>query len=212
MLVSASLFGRLPDRIGRRRVLLVTVAADGVFGILSALAPSFEALLILRFLTGAAVGGTLPVDNAMMAEFLPPARRGRWLVLLEGFWAVGTIVIALAAWIASAAGVTEAWRWLFALTALPALIGIWLRLWVPESPMYLLKQGREIEARAVLDRVLRANGQPPLAERVVAPLSPPAEGMFPPSLRRRSLLVMLLWFLVSISYYSVFIWMPPRLA
>ena len=46
---------------------------------------------MLRLLTGIGVGGTLPVDYAMMAEFLPPGRRGRWLVALEGFWAVGTI-------------------------------------------------------------------------------------------------------------------------
>ena len=50
----------------------------------TALAPSFAALLALRLLTGIGVGGTLPVDYAMMAEFLPLERRGRWLVALEG--------------------------------------------------------------------------------------------------------------------------------
>jgi putative MFS transporter len=195
-------------------VLLVTVACDALFGILSVFAPSFGALLLLRFLTGAAVGGTLPVDYAMMAEFLPPQNRGRWLVLLEGFWAVGTIVVALAAWIASAAGAAEAWRWIFAVTALPALIGIWLRLWIPESPLYLLGRGRAAEAKAVLNKVLSRNGQPPLGEaiRVVAPSTPALHGMFSPDLRRRSLLAMLLWFLVSISYYGIFTWIPVRLA
>ncbi|MGO4781192.1 MFS transporter, partial [Lysobacter sp. 2RAB21] len=75
-------------------MLLITVACDAVFGLLSVFAPSFAALLALRFLTGIAVGGTLPVDYAMMAEFLPPRNRGRWLVMLEGFWAVGTIAVA----------------------------------------------------------------------------------------------------------------------
>jgi putative MFS transporter len=212
MMIGASLFGRLADRIGRRKVLLITVACDGLFGLLSVFAPSFGVLLALRFLTGAAVGGTLPVDYAMMAEFLPPRNRGRWLVLLEGFWAVGTVAIALAAWIASANGATEAWRWLFALTALPALIGIWLRLWIPESPLHLLRTGRATEAREVLDRVLRANGQPPLTEEVVAPPPPPAVGLLSAPLRRRSLLTFLVWFLVSLSYYGVFTWMPARLA
>ncbi|TNC68504.1 MFS transporter [Rubellimicrobium roseum] len=212
MLVGASLFGRLADRIGRRRVLLVTVACDGIFGLLSVFAPSFEMLLALRFLTGAAVGGTLPVDYALMAEFLPPRSRGRWLVFLEGFWAVGTVAIALAAWALSGAGVAEPWRWLFALTALPALIGIWLRLWVPESPMYLLRRGEAAEARAVLDRVLVANGQPPLDGPVVAPPARPSAGLLSPGLRRLTLLVLPVWFLVSISYYGVFTWMPARLA
>ena len=101
MLLGAWGFGRLADRTGRRRVLIVTVLVDAAFGLASAFAPSFAALLALRLLTGVGVGGTLPVDYAMMAEFLPPERRGRWLVALEGFWAVGTVTVALAAWAAS---------------------------------------------------------------------------------------------------------------
>ena len=68
-----------------------------MFGLLSALSPNFTLLLVFRFLTGMAVGGTLPVDYAMMAEFLPKKVRGRFLVYLESFWALGTILIALLA-------------------------------------------------------------------------------------------------------------------
>ena len=143
MLVGAWGFGRLADRIGRRRVLIVTVLIDAVFGLASVFAHDFTLLLALRLLTGIGVGGTLPVDYAMMAEFLPPRRRGRWLVALEGFWAVGTIAVALAAWAANHWAGDQAWRWLFAATALPALIGFWLRLWLPESPHYLLHRGEE---------------------------------------------------------------------
>ncbi|MDB6453898.1 MFS transporter [Falsirhodobacter sp. 20TX0035] len=208
MFLGAALFGRLADRIGRRRVLLITVACDAVFGLLSVFAPGFGILLALRFLTGVAVGGTLPVDYAMMAEFLPPKNRGRWLVGLEGFWAVGTLIIALTAWIASLMGAAEAWRWMFAVAALPALIGIWLRLWIPESPMYLLKAGREAEARAVLTKVLRVNGQTMPAGTLALP---PALG-FTPDLRRMTVAVAALWFLVSVAYYGVFVWVPGRLA
>ena len=69
MFVGAWGFGALADRWGRRRIFLITVLLDAVFGLLSALSPSFAVLLIFRFLTGMAVGGTLPVDYAMMAEF-----------------------------------------------------------------------------------------------------------------------------------------------
>jgi len=214
MFIGAALFGRIADRIGRRRVLLLTVACDAIFGLASAFAPGFGLLLVLRFLTGAAVGGTLPVDYAMMAEFLPPRNRGRWLVILEGFWAVGTIAIALVAWAAASAGAAEAWRWIYAAAALPALIGIWLRLWVPESPMFLLRQGREAEARAVVDRVLAANGASPLSTqvRLAAPPAAPAGGIWAGPLRRRTFAMAALWFLVSLAYYGVFTWLPPRLA
>jgi putative MFS transporter len=213
MLIGAAGFGRLADRIGRRNVLIVTVACDALFGLLSVFAPSFAILLGLRFLTGIAVGGTLPVDYAMMAEFLPAKNRGRWLVMLEGFWALGTVVIALAAWIAASLLVVDAWRWIFVVTALPALIGIGLRFLVPESPLYLLRAGREPEARAVVDKVLRTNGKPTLAAGTVlaAPVMTKSS-LFSPDLRRQTIMILAVWFLVSVSYYGVFTWLPAKLA
>ena len=216
MFVGAWGFGRLADRIGRRNLLILTVGMDAVFGLASVFAQDFTLLLVLRFLTGAAVGGTLPVDYAMMAEFLPPKNRGRWLVWLEGFWAVGTIVIALTAWIAAANGAVAPWRWIFAVAAFPALIGIFLRIWVPESPMYLVRKGRADQARVVIDRVLAANGTQALprdAELVPAPVPAGAESsIFAPLLRSRTIGVLAVWFLVSLSYYGVFVWVPGQLA
>lgn len=215
MFVGASIFGRLADRLGRRKVLLLTVATEAIFGLLSVFAPSFTVLLVLRFITGMAVGGTLPVDYAMMAEYLPPKNRGRWLVWLEGFWAIGTIIIALTAWITSHYAPEGAWRWIFLIAALPSLIGIWLRLWVPESPMFLIKNGRDAEAREVMERVLRVNGAEPLpaAVRIVpTPVETDPDGLFGPALRQRSIAILAVWFLVSLSYYGVFVWLPPQLA
>ncbi|MFV0408123.1 MAG: MFS transporter [Paracoccus sp. (in: a-proteobacteria)] len=216
MFFGAFVFGRVADRIGRRNVLLLTVACDAVFGLASVFAGNFELLLVLRFLTGIAVGGTLPVDYAMMAEFLPPRNRGRWLVVLEGFWAVGTIVVALTAWIAASYGAAAPWRWIFLIAALPGLIGIFLRLWVPESPMYLLKSGQPDRALSVVNRVLRANGASPLPEGTLLTLPAPPEGapasIFAPGLIRRTIGIMAVWFLVSVSYYGVFVWVPGWLA
>lgn len=214
MLIGAAVFGRLADRYGRRRVLLITVALDAIFGILSAFSPSFAVLLVFRFLTGIAVGGTLPVDYAMMAEFLPSKNRGRWLVMLEGFWAVGTVIVALAAWAASIAGVADAWRYIFIVTAAPAFIGIWLRLWIPESPMYLLKTGDTKQAKAVMNRVLRANGKAEMGkdEELIAPQIVTNERLLSPNLRQRTLTTLAIWFLVSVSYYGIFTWIPARLA
>ena len=214
MLVGAAGFGRLADRIGRRRVLIITVACDALFGTLSIFAPDFSILLVLRFLTGMAVGGTLPVDYAMLAEFLTARNRGRWLVMLEGFWALGTLIVALVAWALSLGGIADGWRYIFAVTAIPALIGIGLRFLVPEAPLYLLRRGRGEEAKAVLDRMLVANGKASLGAGVslAPPASLPQPGLFSADLRQRSLMILAIWFLVSISYYGVFTWLPPRLA
>lgn len=216
MFLGAALFGRLADRVGRRNVLIVTVACDAVFGLASALSPDFQWLLALRFLTGAAVGGTLPVDYAMMAEFLPPKNRGRWLVWLEGFWALGTLIVALTAWAAATWAFATPWKLIYVVAALPACIGVFLRLWVPESPMYLLRKGREPQARAIINRVRVANGAPALPEgaRLILPASTPAPagGILAPGLARTTLAVLSVWFLVSLSYYGVFVWLPGKLA
>jgi MFS transporter, putative metabolite:H+ symporter len=215
MLIGAWGFGQLADRFGRRRVLIGTVLMDGLFGLLSAAAPNFSVLLALRFLVGAAVGGTLPVDYAMMAEFLPASRRGRWLVGLESFWAVGTLALALTSALAAAHAPAMAWRFIFATAALPALIGLWFRPWLPESPAYLARTGRPLQALDVLDRVALANGRSRLAASVMTDeTQPPARpaAVFAGDLRRPSLLILPVWLLVSVSYYGVFVWLPSHLA
>ncbi len=213
MLIGAAVFGRLADRIGRRNLLIITVLIDAVFGLASAVAPNFFVLAVFRFMTGLAVGGTLPVDYAMMAEFLPAKRRGRWLVALEGFWAIGTIVVALAAWYASSAGFAEPWRFIFLITALPALVGVGLRFLVPESPYYLARSGRTAEAKTTLDRIALTNGGRVVPGKIEAApvVKPPLSALFAAPLGRRSWLILLAWLLVSIAYYGIFTWLPGKL-
>ncbi|MBN7805219.1 MFS transporter [Agrobacterium rosae] len=213
MLIGAFVFGRLADRIGRRPVLFIAIILDAIFGVASAFAPDLQWLLVARFLTGLGVGGTLPVDYAMMAEFLPSDRRGRWLVLLEGCWAIGTVALALLALVAGTHG-GEAWRTIFFVTGIPALIGILLRFYVPESPFYLNQQGRSEEAWQVLQRVAKENGRAidisPLAPQTPQPKS--VSALFSTTLRRRTIFLMLAWVLISVSYYGVFVYLPIKLA
>lgn len=213
MLIGAFVFGRLADRIGRRPVLMMAVVIDAICGVASAFAPDFQWLLLLRFLTGIGVGGTLPVDYTMMAEFLPSDRRGRWLVLLESFWAVGTILLAVLALIAVSRG-NDAWRLIFLVTGIPALVGVVFRFFVPESPLYLNKSGRSAEARAVLQRVATANR----VSVEIGNLEPqPMErksvfALFARGCRRRTICLLAAWALISIAYYGVFVYLPVKLA
>ncbi|CUJ66028.1 MFS transporter [Achromobacter kerstersii] len=213
MLIGAFVFGRMADRIGRRPVLMIAVVIDACAGVASAFAPEFTWLLFLRFLTGIGVGGTLPVDYTMMAEFLPSDRRGRWLVLLESFWAVGTIFLALLALVAVSWG-DDAWRVIFFVTGLPALIGVVLRFYIPESPMYLNRNGKSDQARKVLERVARVNRRdvevPALQPEV--PVHKSMFALFSSSYRRRSIGLLLAWALISIAYYGVFVYLPVKLS
>ncbi len=213
MLVGAFVFGRLADRIGRRPVLMAAVVIDACFGVASAFAPDFTWLLALRFLTGIGVGGTLPVDYTMMAEFLPSDRRGRWLVLLESFWAVGTILLAVLALVAVGWG-NDAWRVIFFVTGLPALVGVVLRLYVPESPMYLNRSGHSEQARAVLQRVADTNASKVTIAllRPDLPVRKTLFDLFSGALRRRSIALCVAWALISIAYYGVFVYLPVKLS
>ena len=186
---------------------------DAVFGLASAFARDFTLLLGLRLLTGIGVGGTLPVDYAMMAEFLPPQRRGRWLVALEGFWAVGTILVALAAWAASLWAGQAAWRWLFAATGAagadrlrPAFLGAGIAAF----PAACAARARR-RARCWTGSPAQRPWPPGGPLQAPHPARTGMGDLLTGALRRRTLLILLAWLLVSIAYYGVFIWLPGRL-
>jgi putative MFS transporter len=208
MLAGAWFWGRLSDLVGRKIGFVGTVAIDSVFGLASAFSPSFIWLLILRMLTGFGVGGTLPVDYSIFAEYLPTRKRGRYLVLLEAFWALGAIVAAGLAWLIVP---RLGWRALLAVSALPGLIIFFIRRHVPESPRYLLVNGKPDEARDVLQLVARENGVQMGEFKLEA--MPPAprtkvSDFLRPALRRTTLLLWLIWFAISLGYYGVFTWLP----
>jgi putative MFS transporter len=213
MLIGAFVFGRLADRFGRRPIFFLTLGIDACFGMASAFAPDFGILMALRFLTGLGVGGTLPIDYSMMAEFLPSDRRGRWLVYLEGFWAVGTVALAVLSYIADTTS-DEAWRTIFFLIAFPAIVGLALRIGIPESPFYLLHANRPEEARLVVKQVADANGRSVDIQALAAETTnaDKSVSLFSPSLRRRSVLIFLAWLAISVSYYGIFVYLPIRLS
>ncbi|MDD5369056.1 MAG: MFS transporter [Anaerolineaceae bacterium] len=207
MLVGAWFWGRLSDGIGRKVSFIATVLIASLFGLFSALAPSFVWLLVLRGLTGFGVGGMLPVDYSIFAEYLPAHRRGRYLVLLESFWALGSLLAAGLAW---AVVPTLGWRWLFAIPAISAAIVLFIRLYIPESPRFLLVKGKVDQSARILRQVALENGRE-LADFHLKPLISTKSSVgdiWKPVLRRTTFLLWAIWFLISLGYYGVFTWLP----
>ncbi|HEY2506275.1 MAG TPA: MFS transporter, partial [Streptosporangiaceae bacterium] len=137
--VGASIFGRLADVVGRRRVYWLVAAIMVVAAIGSALAPSFWVLVGFRILLGVGVGGDYPVSAVLMTEYANRKDRGRLVGMVFSAQAVGLIIGPLIALALLGAGTSPgvAWRLLLALGAVPAAAVVYLRRKMPESPRYL---------------------------------------------------------------------------
>ncbi len=212
MFLGAAVSGRLADRYGRRAVFQVTLVLFSIGAVLSALAPTYETLLLARVVAGLGLGGELPVVSTLVSEFSPRASRGRMIVLLESFWAYGTIAAGL---IAIFVIPQFGWRGAFLVGALPALYVAYLRTALPESPRYLAERGRTAEADAVVRRVERAGGGALLTlAPAIAPPRSPATGvaeLWRPAYARRTAMLWILWFAIVLTYYGMFSWIPSLL-
>ena len=98
MAVGALAFGIIADRIGRKKVFMMTLVLFSVASGLSASDNDITAFLVLRFLVGAGLGGELPVASTLVSESVEAKERGRVVVLLESFWAAGWLIAALIAY------------------------------------------------------------------------------------------------------------------
>ncbi len=142
------LWGWLGDKIGRRASILY--AGIGFIGTsICGAMPDFYWNLVMCFLMGLAVGGMLPICYALLAETIPARHRG-WLMILIGADIAGAYI--LTSWIAVELVPTYSWRILWLIGLPTGVLFIMLNRWIPESPRFLLINGREAEARAVMAR------------------------------------------------------------
>ncbi len=149
-------FGLLADRFGRRAVFLASLVIYGGATFATAFAPGIAILLLLRFVAGVGVGAEYSAVNAAIAELIPSAKRGFAASFVMNFWSVGTLFAAFLSWLLfSLLPPDFAWRGVFACGGLVALSTLWLRRTLPESPRWLLAQGREVEAQAIVAAIQR---------------------------------------------------------
>ena len=207
-LVGSLVLGRLADRIGRRRVFQASILWYALFTALTALSWGPGSLSAFRFLAGIGLGGMLVVDPSMLAEYLPPQKRGRYLVLLDFFWPVGLLAATGLSWLfLEQVGGDDAWRYLFLAAAFPAFLAFAVRLALPESPYWLARQGRAAEAAGVLGRITGRHVDPATLAAESEPRASVVE-LVSRRLRRTSAMIVLVWIALNISYYGLFLWLP----
>jgi len=153
ILIGAVTGGRLADRFGRRRLFVLTLLWYAGFTVLTGLSPTLAAVYGFRFLAALGVGAEYAIINAAIAEFMPARVRGKANAFVMNFWPAGAIVAALLAYVALdtlALSNTVSWRYMFVLGGLLALVVLFFRRRIPESPRWLLARGRPAEAEQIL--------------------------------------------------------------
>lgn len=214
MAIGAAVAGMAADKWGRRTVVTYTLVLYGLASAASGFAPSFGALLFLRFITGLGLGGELPAASTLVSEFSPTKDRGRMVVLLESFWAWGWIVAALIAYLLIP---VYGWRIGFILGGVPALYAAYLRRSIPESPRYLEQKERFREADEIVSKMEQQAG-----------INNEKEAEFTNSIEentsrvkfldlwskiyiRRTLVLWILWLGINFGYYGFVLWTPTLL-
>lgn len=215
MAIGASLGGLLADRIGRRNVFALTLIVFGIATGLSALSWSVAALIVFRFIAGLGLGSELPIASTLVSEFAPSRIRGRVVVILEAFWAVGWLVAALIGYFVVPVS-DNGWRWALAIGAVPALYAVIVRWGLPESVRFLEAKGRHAEAeQIVVEFEESADGVRVPSETAEADpelVTGSAVGsLFTDGRAVRTSALWVVWFCVNFSYYGAFIWIPSIL-
>lgn len=218
-IVGAGLLGPIADKIGRRRIFQVDLWLFAIFSVACIFAWGIWPLIVFRFALGIAIGLDYPIAASYLAEILPARVRGRWLVGAFSLQAVGVMLGAVVGVIAlELFPHVYAWRIMLGFGVAPALVIIWLRRKVPESPRWLAQNGREAEAAAVAEQLCDKPVVVTEADRRRA--EAPAEGLkaliqpqlFRRGMRRRTIFTAVPWFLMDIATYGVGIFTPTLLA
>lgn len=210
MALGATFGGLLADKYGRRHVFSLTLLVYGLATGASALASGLTILIVFRFIVGLGLGAELPVASTLISEFSPRRIRGRMVVLLEAFWALGWILAALIGTFIVGAG-ENGWRWGFAVGLIPAAYSIYVRLGLPESVRFLESKGRHEEAEKIVASFEEAAAGQPLDDTHPEPTASTETSIWGPGLRRRTAALWTIWFCVNFSYYGAFIWIPSLL-
>ncbi|MBM7652606.1 MFS transporter [Neobacillus cucumis] len=147
------LLGGLSDKIGRQKIFLSNFVIITVASALQFFINDPVTLFILRILIGIALGGDYAVGSTLLAEFAPRKYRGILLSSLNVLWTVGYVLSNVVGYYLGKMG-PDSWRWMLVSAVVPAVIVLVMRIGTPESPRWLVKMGRQEEAREIVRKYI----------------------------------------------------------
>jgi len=157
--LGALFFGWLTDRIGRKKLFFATLTVYLIATAATAFSWNFWSFLAFRFLTGAGIGGEYAAINSTIQELIPARVRGWTDLAINGSFWVGAAIGAAASIVLldpAFLPVDIGWRAAFAIGALLSTVIFVMRMWLPESPRWLVTHGRAAEAEAIVAGIERS--------------------------------------------------------
>jgi MFS family permease len=201
--IGGLLGGIMADYVGRKRMMLIAILAYSVMTGLSAFAFNWWSFALLRFLVGIAVGSEWATGSSMMAELWPDRARGKGAGLMQCGLGVGFFIASLV-WLFVAPLGPDAWRYMYLLGVLPALLTLWIRRSIPESEVWEIAKARRMDAKQRRDAghdlsdEERQSIKFTLVDLFTDPLS-----------RQRTIVVFLMSLTTTIGFWSISTWVPP---
>lgn len=208
MTIGALAAGFLGDAYGRRFTYQFNLLLFGVASLGAAMAPSMEWLIGARFLMGLGLGAEIVVGYSSLTEFVPPAKRGKWLALMAMIVVSGLPATIL---LGSVLIPLTGWRTMFVIAGVGAL-GVWyLRKSLPESPRWLESKGRAMEAEAIVSEIERECGAaalPPPPQNAQPAREYTVGELFGPVLLPRLVLGSIVLIVINTLIFGFVTWLP----
>jgi putative MFS transporter len=209
LLFGSLLASALADRIGRKKAMALSIFVYSIFTGAVALAPNYTWLAVFRFLTGLGLGGLIPIATAWVSEFLP--------IRVRAFATSAVLSAFLFGWVvASAVAIAVippfGWRAIFVVGVVPAILAVIMAIWAPESPRWLLAQGRREDAGRIVKQIDPSASLESVRDSHVTSMEKLKWGMlFSSDFRATSIMLAILFFFIQIFGYGISVWLPTLL-
>ncbi len=205
-----SLFlGTLADKIGRQKIFLLNFAIVSVFSFLQFFVSGPMELFILRIIIGLAIGGDYAVGSTLLAEFAPKKQRGLLMASLNVLWTLGYVCATFVGFLLQRSPDPSNWRWMLVSCTIPGVIVLLLRIGTPESPRWLIGQGRVEEARAIVTKFLGENVD--IDESIAKTANHKISDLFKGDLLKRTLFGGIFYLCNVLPYFAIYTFLPTIL-
>jgi len=212
-IVGAAVAGTISDRIGRKRLLIISAILFAISAIGSALPRSVNEFMIARFIGGIGVGSAAMLSPLYISEISPARIRGSLVSLNQMAIVTGMLLAYFINWLLAGTGPAN-WRWMFGSETIPAFLFLIFMFIVPESPRWLVKQSRTEEALEILTKINgtgKAKNEIKDIKETLAQETGSVKQLFQPGLRIALVIGIVLAILQQITGINGVLYYAPRI-